>query len=228
MIKKIYISTKEELRDLILKNEDLSKYDYSSITDMSCLLSNCSQITTIPELHTSNVTNMEEMFYRCERLKRIPLMDTSKVTNMNRMFSRCFDLEKIPLMDTSKVERAAGMFASCLKLKDIQAMDISSMEDMEYMFTNTKYIYSCIRQWGDHFRKVDVGVEGMFSGGEIMLESFGVEGSIIVLKSKCMINDFEIKAMGKNGIEEVLIKRLGELLMKDDPYFRIKGKKLIK
>jgi len=178
--KRIIISKKEDLRRLILEEKDLSKYDYSSITDMSGLLYRCSKITKIPQLDTSNVTNMEEMFYRCERLITIPEMNTSKVTNMNRMFS------------------------------------------------NTKYIYPEIKKWANHFSKINVSVERMFNGGEIMYKNFGEIGSATVLKSKGMINDFEIKALGRESIEAVLISRLEELLKGEGSYIRLVGKKITK
>ena len=54
--------TKYQLRDLILEGistEELnSKYDYSSISDMTYMFADCKSLKTIPLLDTSNVINM--------------------------------------------------------------------------------------------------------------------------------------------------------------------------
>lgn len=47
----------------------LLKYDdTSSVTNMSYMFYNCSNLTTIPQLDTSSVTNMNNMFYNCSKL----------------------------------------------------------------------------------------------------------------------------------------------------------------
>jgi len=60
----IKITQKEKLRDLILEGitskELNSKYDYSSITDMS-----------VPSLDTSNCLSMKDMFRVCDNLSEI-------------------------------------------------------------------------------------------------------------------------------------------------------------
>ena len=120
---KIEITNKNELRDLILDgitSEELnSKYDYSSITDMSYMFSDCESLKTIPLIDTSNVRNMKYMFSVWHSLETIPLLDTSKVTNMIGMFYRCESLETIPLLDTSKVTCMSYMFYGCDNLINI-------------------------------------------------------------------------------------------------------------
>ena len=120
---KIEITNKHKLRDLILDGittEELdSKYDYSSITNMSYMFFGCKLLNTIPLLNTSNVTNMRYMFYGCHSLKTIHLIDTSNVTNMIGMFENCRSLETIPLLDTSNVTNMKYMFYGCDNLINI-------------------------------------------------------------------------------------------------------------
>ena len=85
--------TKEQLRDMILNGEDISKVDYSHIIDMSWMFSWCTNLKEIPHLDTSKITSMSWMFDGCTNLKEIPHLDTSKVTNMRYMFLGCINLE---------------------------------------------------------------------------------------------------------------------------------------
>ena len=85
--------TKEELRDMIQNGEDISKVDYSDITDMSLMFDGCANLFEIPNLDTSNIADMFGMFYGCTNLKKIPHLDTSKVTNISFMFNGCINLE---------------------------------------------------------------------------------------------------------------------------------------
>ena len=88
--------TKQELRDKILKNEDITGIDYSHITDMSHMFSECTSLKEVPLLDTSKVTNMSYMFTGCSSLVEVPLFDTSEVTDMYDMFNGCSGLEHIP------------------------------------------------------------------------------------------------------------------------------------
>jgi surface protein len=102
--------TKQELRDKILNNEDISGVDYSHIRSMAYMFLDCDSLKTIPKLDTSNVTDMFNMFKGCSSLTTIPEMNTSKVTSMTGMFMRCSSLESIPDLDTSKVTDTFNMF----------------------------------------------------------------------------------------------------------------------
>jgi surface protein len=88
--------TREELRDKILNNEDISGIDYSNITDMSYMFNNCISLVGIPLLDTSKVTDMSDMFFGCSELKEVPKFDTSKVIIMVGMFRDCSSLKHIP------------------------------------------------------------------------------------------------------------------------------------
>ena len=61
--------TKEQLRDMILRSEDISNIDYSEIIDMSYMFLGYTNLKEIPHLDTSNVTNMSKMFLGCTNLE---------------------------------------------------------------------------------------------------------------------------------------------------------------
>jgi surface protein len=131
--------TKEQLRDKILKNEDISGIDYSHITDMSKMFFGCSGLVEVPKLDTSKVTDMDYMFKECKSLKTIPELDTSKVKTMHGMFHLCSSLKYIPDMNTSKVTDMTYMFFNCTSLESIPDFDTSKAKDkdMAGMFKGT-------------------------------------------------------------------------------------------
>ena len=113
-----------------------SNWDFSNVTDMYYMFSNCTKITTIPQMNTSKVTSMRSMFYNCTKLTSIPNLDTSNVTDMGGMFHFCSNLVNIPQMDTSKVTNMGSMYRGCPKLAVIPQMNTSNVTDMQQMFTD--------------------------------------------------------------------------------------------
>jgi len=132
---------KMELRDLILdgiSTEELHlKYDYSNITDMSCMFYNCTSLKEIPELNTENVTDMHRMFDRCTSLKEIPELNTENVTNMSCMFYDCPSLIKIPGLNTEHVTDFRVMIRNCSSLEEV-----FYNENINYIESNSKIIKS--------------------------------------------------------------------------------------
>ena len=117
--------------------DDLISYsDTSSVTNMSYMFQNCSNLTTIPQLNTSKVTNMYSIFENCFSLTSIPQLDTSNVTNMNYMFNNCSSLTTIPQLNTSKVTNMTSMFQNCSNLTTIPQLDTSKFMNMASMFQN--------------------------------------------------------------------------------------------
>ena len=112
----------------------ISQCDFSKVTDMNNMFSQCSNLTTIPLLDTSNVTNMQYMFYSCSKLTTIPQLDTSSCTKICYMFNYCSNLTTIPLLDTSNVTDMQYMFSGCSSLTTIPQLDTSSCTSMSYMF----------------------------------------------------------------------------------------------
>lgn len=111
--------------------------DTENVTNMISMFSECSKLTSIPQLNTNNVTNMYGMFSSCSTLTTIPQLNTNKVYNMNNMFAGCSSLESIPLLDTGNVTSMRGMFNNCNKLTTIPQLDTSNVTDMCQIF------YSC-------------------------------------------------------------------------------------
>lgn len=108
--------------------------DTENVTNMISMFSDCSKLTSIPQLSTSNVTNMYGMFSSCSALTTIPQLNTSKVNNMNNIFGGCSSLESIPLLDTSNVTSMSGMFYNCGSLTTIPQLNTSNVTDMYQMF----------------------------------------------------------------------------------------------
>jgi len=128
--------TKTKLKKLVLSgistSELNSKYDYSSITNMTGLFRG-TKLKSFPMLLTSNVTDMRSMFRDCAVLE-LPLFDTSNVTEMGHMFDGCFLLESVPRLDTSSCISTRCMFRDCSKLKKIHKMKTDNVQDMAGMF----------------------------------------------------------------------------------------------
>ena len=83
-----------------------------------------SSIKTVPEwADFSDITSMRNMFSDCGNLKTIPLIDTSKVTDMNSMFANCGSLIEVPELNTDSVESITGIFNSCYSLVSIPAIN---------------------------------------------------------------------------------------------------------
>ena len=117
--------------------DDLIKYnDTSNVTKMTYMFSDCSNLTTIPQLDTSKVTSMYATFSNCTSLTTIPQLDTSKVTSMYAMFRNCTSLTAIPQLDTSKVTDMSATFNNCTSLTTIPQLDTSKVTDMSDMFYN--------------------------------------------------------------------------------------------
>ena len=75
---------------------ETSNIDTSNITDMNCMFSNCSNLTSLDlsSFNTSNVRNMSYMFSNCSNLTSLDLsnFNISNVTNISSMFNSCSNL----------------------------------------------------------------------------------------------------------------------------------------
>ena len=106
----------------------------SSVTDMSKMFKNCTNLMSIPLLDTSSVIDMGYMFQNCTNLTSIPLLDTSSVIEMGYMFKNCTNLTEISLLDTSSVTNMYHMFDGCTNLTTIPLLDTSKVTIMGYIF----------------------------------------------------------------------------------------------
>ena len=116
------------------------------ITDMSYMFSNCSNLSSLPDLSkwiTNNVTNMSYMFYNCSKLSLIPdlsELNTNNVTDMSYMFYNCSNLSSLPDLskwNVNNVTNMSFMFYKCSKLSslpDISKWNIDNVNNLSYMF----------------------------------------------------------------------------------------------
>ena len=117
-------------------DELISFNDTSNVTTMSYMFSNCSNLTTIPQLNTSKVTTTQFMFNAANSLTTIPQLDTSNASDMSYMFYKCSNLTTIPQLNTAKATNITYMFYNCSSLTTIPQLDTSNVLDMSHMFYN--------------------------------------------------------------------------------------------
>lgn len=101
---------------------DMSSFDTSNVTDMSCMFDYCRSLNQLDlrGLDTSNVTDMNAMFNWCSNLTLLNLsnLNTENVTNMSWMFSGCSGLTTLkvsPAFVVSSNTGTGGMFNECNK-----------------------------------------------------------------------------------------------------------------
>ena len=102
-----------------LTSIDLSNFDTSNVTNMSCMFNNCSNLTSLDlsNFDTSKVTNMSRMFYCCS-VKTIyvsDLWDVSNITsskNHNNMFGGCLNIvgQSGTTYDGSKTDKSMANY----------------------------------------------------------------------------------------------------------------------
>ena len=156
-----------------------SYLDFSNVTDMYALFSNCRSLISISHLDTKNVTNMSSTFSNCRSLISIPYLDTQNVTNMNSMFFYCGELTSIPPMDTSNVTNTFQLFYNCKKLVTIPPLDTSKSSNMEGMLFGCE---SLTTVEGIDFSGLTSPLTKLFdySGSKTKLTRFIVNGKINV------------------------------------------------
>ena len=99
---------------------DISDWNVSNVTNMSCMFFVCRELKSVGDLSNwdvSNVTNMVGMFYECNELKfigDISKWNVSNVTNMSSMFDRCTSFNQdLSGWNVSKVRFKGSIFAGC-------------------------------------------------------------------------------------------------------------------
>lgn len=107
-----------------LRNIDVSKTDFSNVTNVSHMFENCKylQKVSFPEksMQFSNVKNMSYMFKGCEKIKSLDLacFVLSDVENMDEMFKGCYSLMSLRLSQIvdRKATKVNSMFVDCSNL----------------------------------------------------------------------------------------------------------------
>ena len=95
----------------------ISYDDTSSVKNMSYMFSDCSNLTTIPQLDTISVTNMTTMFYNCRNLKKIDItyMNSSSSSDVSYFASDCYSLTKLIIRNMPKIPAISlySTFSNC-------------------------------------------------------------------------------------------------------------------
>ena len=123
---------------------DMAPFNKSSITNISNLFSDDSNLTTISnirDLNTSECTSFSTAFTNCEKLQSVDVSkwNTSKVTDIGNMFYGCQTLQTIDVSkwNTSKMTAMYSAFSKCQKLQslDVSKWNTSNVTKMGHMFT---------------------------------------------------------------------------------------------
>ena len=130
----------------------ISYSDTENVTNMSYMFSQCSRLTTIPQLNTNKVTDMSYMFQYCNLLTETPLINTSLVTKMTSMFSSCSELKTIDIThmnftSTSSSNNFAGNCCSLTKLiirnmATIPVINSNAFAGCYHFIGQSHYIYN--------------------------------------------------------------------------------------
>jgi surface protein len=188
-----YVVDRSGLDTAIAKNQDLTKYCTSKITDMSSLsldtlfnqaigiwdVSNVSDMggifggasafnQDISNWNTSSVTNMSSMFQNASVFNQnIGSWNTAAVTNMQRMFyaASAFN-QNISSWNTAAVNNMLAMFELASSFNQyISSWNTSSVTNMNEMFQNATSFNQNINTNGNSWNtSAVIGMKEMFSG----------------------------------------------------------------
>ena len=150
-LSKINIKSTKSLKTffspLLTTIPDISKWDTSTVTDMSGLFKGCSLLKSLPDISNWNmneVTDMSEMFSDCSSLVELPNINnwnTPKLQKIHKMFYNCSKLKSIDIsnFDTKNVESLKELFFNCKSLEFSGKHIIRCVENVKcfsYMFYN--------------------------------------------------------------------------------------------
>ena len=132
---------------MIIRNID------DSITDLSAMFLNCSNLKTLAGIetwNTCNVINMNQMFAGCSNLKtywQLEHLDTKNVKYMSQMFAFNKQLENIAFMenwDVSNLENMVGMFqnSNISDLKSFSKLNLEKLKNIEDLFRECEKLTS--------------------------------------------------------------------------------------
>jgi surface protein len=159
---------------------NLSKWDVSSVMDMSYTFENCSLFNkAIGTWNVRNVTNMQHMFSGCTSFnKPISNWAVCNVTHMNHMFRRCEVFDQPLLWDVSKVTDMRNMFQYCYVFNQpIGVWDVSNVTNMTFMFYHCRKFNKPIGGWEVH-NVQPVQMYGMFDDCQSFDQYIGGWGRI--------------------------------------------------
>ena len=115
-----------------LEQVDLTRVDFSNVTDMSYMFQGCSnlQSVSLSSCNFSNVTDISYMFQDCSNLQSVSLSgcNISNVTNVAGMFENCRSLQTVDLSGCglSGVTEMYYMFRNCSELTNINLTGVQN------------------------------------------------------------------------------------------------------
>lgn len=203
---------KTELRRLIECGADISKVDYSHITNFSGLMIN-SEIEVMPPIDLSNATCTDEMFCGCKKLRLVHPLNTFNVERMSRMFKDCCSLTITPTVDTSNAKVLYSMFqgctslttsniqfnyyctidhifADCINLEYLNIIDLSKVRSAYMPFRNCNKLYLHFSDFvfGAYYLLIE-----MFNSDIDIILSFLKTNRADIVKNLFSFNNFELK-----------------------------------
>ena len=97
---------------------DISEWDVSSVTDMSCMFYGCKELESVGDISKWNVSNviiMSHMFYNCKSFNQdISKWNVLNVIDMSSMFLDCKSFNQdLSNWNVSKVQYNILMFHNC-------------------------------------------------------------------------------------------------------------------
>ena len=81
--------------------------------------SECTALTTAPEMDTGQVTSLESAFDGCQSLVNVPAYDTKNVNRTTRTFYGCSSLKSLPPLDMRSATYIGGMLDGCSSLESV-------------------------------------------------------------------------------------------------------------
>ena len=112
--------------------------DLASVSDMSWMFWNCSNLSTVPNINswnTSAVTNMSSAFRGCSKFnENIRNWNTANVVSMIRMFMNSSFNQNIGSWNTAKVGSMISMFEGAAFNQNISGWNTALVTDMTNMF----------------------------------------------------------------------------------------------
>jgi len=137
------------LRAMDVNSDNYTTICTSHVTDMSYLFEGASFNQDISKWDTSSVTNMSWMFAEGSGFNQdISKWDTSSVTDMHSMFGGTHFNQDISKWDTSSVTDMSWMFTYASYFnQDISKWDTSSVTDMHSMFDGADNFNQDISDW---------------------------------------------------------------------------------
>ena len=107
--------------------------DFSSVTDLSNMFNECTNLEKTPILGTLPITDLYQAFRYCNKIETIPFLDTSKLKNMNNAFWSCNKLSYFPPIDTSNVNDMSNAFNDCTSLTSLPALNAQNLNMASFM-----------------------------------------------------------------------------------------------